>query len=94
MAKYPVRSSCDDEAAEEVDSVDIGRTHWDMLSDCPDKSNNVDEDTCNVGCVPSPVETGGEVVWRCLLGGVEVSDLQVAAADKVVVEYDDTGDRG
>lgn len=92
MAQYPIRSSSDDEAAKEVDSVDISGSHRNRLSNRSNEANDVDEDACDVGCVSSPMETGCEVIGRSLFGGIEILNLKVAAAHKVVIAHHDTSD--
>lgn len=93
-AEEIVRSSCDDEATEEIETVDIRCANWDRLANRSDKADNIDEDTANVGRVTSPRETERVVVGGCLLGGVEILDPEVAAADEVVIADNNTGNGG
>ena len=61
-AQQPVRAGRDEEAAEEVEVVDVGCAGGDGLADCADEADDVDEDAADVGRVAAPVEAEGEVV--------------------------------
>ena len=92
MRQKPVCSSSNEEPTEEIQVVDIGSTLWHRFANGTNEANNVDEDTTDVGCVTAPVEAKRVIVWGVSLGAVEVSDLEVAFPDDVVVADDDTGD--
>ena len=94
LAQGPVRQARDDETGEEVDIVDICGTLRDRLSNGSDESNNVDQDTADIGCVSTPMKAIGEVIRSRFASGVEIRYLIIAAADDVVVADNDTGDRG
>lgn len=93
-AQEIIRTGGNEEAAEEVQVVDVCRTLGDGLANRADESYNVDKDTANVGRVPSPVEAKGEHVRRPLLGGIKIADLVVPLADDVVIANDYTGNGG
>ena len=93
LAQGPVRQARDDETGEEIDIVDVCGTLRDRLSNGSDESNNVDQDTADIGCVSTPVKAKREVIRRRFASGVEIRYLIIAAADDVVVADDDTGDR-
>ena len=94
LAQGPVRQARDDETGEEVDIVDICGTLRDRLSNGTDESNNVDQDTADIGCVSTPMKAKGEVIRSRFASGVEIRYLIIAAADDVVVADNDAGDRG
>ena len=94
LGQQPVRSPRDQEAAEEIQVIDIGGAFGDGFTDGADEADDVDEDAADVGCVATPVETEGVVIGGGGAGGVEIFDLEVAAADDVVVTDDDAGDGG
>ena len=94
LAQDPVRQARDDETREEVDVIDVFGTLRHRPSYGSNESDDVDEDTADIGRVSAPVEAEGEVVRGCFAGGVEVRYLVVAAADDVVVADDDASDRG
>lgn len=94
LAQDPVRAGSDDETTEEIKIVDVLRAHGHLLADRADEADDVDEDAGNVGSVSAPVEAEPEIVWGGFTGGVELLDLEIAAADEVVVGDDDTGDGG
>ena len=62
LAQGPVCQGRDDEAGEEVDIVDVFGTLGHRLPNGPNKSDNVDENTADIGCVSAPVEAESEVV--------------------------------
>ena len=94
LAQRPVSPSCHDEPTEEVKIIDIGGARRHRFSDCADETDDIDEDTADVGRVATPVEAEGEVVRGVFLGAVQVFDLVVTFADDVVVTYNDAGDGG
>ena len=60
MAQQPIRSSCNNEPTEEVQFINISSTSWDRLPNRSHKTNDVDEDACDVGGISAPMETGSE----------------------------------
>ena len=94
LAEKVVDTSGDDEAAEEIQVVDVLGSLRDLFSDSADESDDIDKDTCDVGSVSSPVDSICEEIRTGLLGGVEILDLEVSLADKVVIDDDYSGDRG
>ena len=94
VGQQPVCPARDQEAAEEIQVVDVGGTLGDGLADGADEADDVDEDAADVGGVAPPVEAEGVVVRGRGAGGVEVFDLEVAAADEVVVADNDACDGG
>ena len=91
LAQGPVSQARDDETSEEIDVVDVFGTLWHRLSNGSDKSDNIDEDAADIGCVSTPMEAVGEIIGCRFLGGVKVPDLVVASTDDVVVADDDAG---
>lgn len=83
-----------DEAAEEVEVVQVRRPLGHLLPNRPDEPDDVDQDPADVRRVPAPGEPKGVVVGGAGPGGVQVADLKVALADEVVVADDDAGDGG
>lgn len=94
LTQHPIRASRHNESTEEVQIVDVGGARRHRLPNRSNETDNVDEDTADVGCVAAPVEAEGEVVGGAFLGAVQVFDLVVAFADDVVVADHDTGDGG
>lgn len=86
-------SSLDDEAAEKVEVIDVLCALGYGCSDGAGESNDVDEDTSNVGGKAAPMETITEVVGTSLESRVKIADLKVAFADPIVVANHDASDR-
>lgn len=84
-AQPPVHDARDQKPHEEVQVVDPLRRRGDVSPHRARETDYVDEDAGDVGRVPAPVEAESEVIRPRLAPAVEVFDLQVAAADEVVV---------
>ena len=93
LAEEPVRCSRDEEAAEEVQVVEVLSTFRDRAADGTDKADDIDENTANVGGITTPVEAEGKIIRAGMLSGVEVTNLKVAFADNVVIADHDASDR-
>ena len=94
MRQQPIHAARNDKPAEEIQVVDVGSALGYGPADCTDESDDVDQDTADVGCVAPPVEAEGVEIRSVRLGGVEVFDLQVAFADEVVIADDNPRDGG
>ena len=80
------------ETAKEIQIVDIGRARRDRFSNCANEANDVNQDAADIRRVAAPVKAESEIVRRSWAGGVEISDLIVAAADDIVIADDDSSD--
>ena len=90
----PISTPSNEEPAEEVQIVDVRCTLGHRPSDRTNKSDDVDQDTADIGRVAAPMEAKGEEIWGPALGAVQILDLEVAFAHDVVVADDDAGDGG
>lgn len=87
-----IRAGGDDEAAEEVEVVDVLGANGDGAANGSDEANDIDEDAGDVGGVTAPVKTELEIVGARLLGTVEFCDLEVAFSDDVIIVDNHAGD--
>ena len=62
FAQGPVCQGRDNEASEEVDIVDVFSTLGHRLPNGANETDNVDENTADIGCVSAPVEAESKEV--------------------------------
>ncbi len=93
FTQCPICHTSHNETTEEIQVIDISSPGRYRLADSAHEPDDVDEDTTDIGRVAAPVEAEGKVIGGRILGRVEVPDLEVAAADNVVVANYDAGDR-
>ena len=70
LAQRPIRTPSNQEAAEEIQVVDVCCALGHRLSDRTHEPDDVDQDPADVGRVAAPVEAEGEVVRGMVLGAV------------------------
>lgn len=92
LAQAPVHAERDQEAAEVVDVVDIGSSLWHGLADGTGETDNVDQNTRNVGGISAPMDTEGVEVRSLLATIVEFLELEIPLSHEVVVGYHDSSD--
>lgn len=89
-----VHPTGNDHAGEVVDVVDILRADGNVPADGAGEADYVDQDAGEVGGVGAPGESVAEEIGVCFAGAVQGFDVQVAAADYVVVADHDAGNGG
>ena len=73
------------EAGEEVKAIYIVSSDGNRGSNGTSKANNIYHDTTEVGSPASPLNSVEAVIWAVSLGVVEITDLEVALADEIVI---------
>lgn len=85
-AEKPIDSSTDNEAGEEVQSVDVDCSDWDAAcSHSISEAEDVDHNAAEVSCPAAPLDTVNTEIWTGFLCAVEVVEFEIAFADEVVV---------
>lgn len=94
LRQKPIHSTRNKDASEIIDVVNVLRANGDVPADGTGKSDDVDQNTGEVGGVGAPREPIFVIVWISLAGAVYGFNVEVAAANDVIVADHDAGDGG
>jgi hypothetical protein len=83
FAEDEVNTGADDEAGEEVETVDVGCADWDRSADCTGEADDVDHNTTEVGDPSAPLDTVHAVVRAAGICIIEILELKVTLSDEV-----------
>ena len=94
LTQCPITRTRDNKPAEEVQIINIRRTLRHRFPNSANETDNVDKNTADIRGVSTPVEAESVEIWGIGFRGVELFDLKVSLADKVVIRDNDARNRG
>lgn len=89
-----VHTPGDDESAKEVDVVHVLRADGDITSHGTDESDDIYQNSSEVGCVAVPREAKGIEVRPMPAGAVKFLNIEEPLADEVIVRDDNSSNGG
>ena len=93
-AQGVVHARRDYEAGKIVDVVYVLSSYRDFTTNSTNKPDNVDKNTSDIRGIAAPVEAVPKVVWATFSSVIEVFELVVTFANKIVVADNNTSNGG